>query len=254
MIQAEEAGLSLRLASATRMICCPRNACVISVFVQELGATGRLVDHKAKLEKDDFDEVFEHLVADRRGAGRALGWTMLSGSTGSSDFRADAACGALFIRKTEFDLSPLKSSGRKLVELGRSCVHPDYRGGAAMFLLWNGLAEFVLERGIEVMFGAASFHGTDAAPWPSALSFLHHNHLAPEGLRVSARGPNRLDMALVPEADLSRGRAMAKGSGPDQGLSASGWFCRRRGLYRPRLQHHRCLSGDRHRKDERAPP
>ena len=60
-----------------------------------------------------------------------------------------------------------------------------------MFLLWNGLAEYVLERGIEVMFGAASFHGTDAAALAMPLSYLHHFHRAPQGLRVRARPGSR---------------------------------------------------------------
>ena len=58
---------------------------------------------------------------------------------------------ALARRKSEFDLAPLETSGRKLLELGRSCVHADHRGGTAMFHLWNGLAEYVLDRGIEIL-------------------------------------------------------------------------------------------------------
>ena len=77
-----------------------------------------------------------------------------------------------------------------------------------MLLLWNGLAEFVLDRGIEVMFGAASFHGTDPLALAQALSFLHHNHLAPPTLRVRALGPNRQEMALLPPASLTRVAAM----------------------------------------------
>src|SRR5690606_8066176 len=84
----------------------------------------------------------------------------------------------------EYDLAPLRASGRRLLELGRSCVHRDYRGGSGMFLLWNGLADYVLERGIDVMFGVASFHGTDVGPLALPLSWLHHHHLAPPDLRV----------------------------------------------------------------------
>ena len=91
-----------------------------------------------------------------------------------------------FYSEGEYDLTPLRQSGRKLLELGRSCVHPDYRGGAAMYLLWNGLADYVLERGIEVLFGVASFHGTDVPALAQPLSYLHHHHLAPEALRVHA--------------------------------------------------------------------
>ena len=198
-------GLTLRLArdagdlrSAQRLR--------YQVFVRELGATGTLVDHEAGLERDAFDAHFEHLLLiDESRAAAGLDHVVGVYRLLTSERMAKAR---RYYSEDEFDLSALKSSGRKLVELGRSCVHPDYRGGAAMLLLWNGLAEFVLDRGIEVMFGAASFHGTDPLALAQALSFLHHNHLAPPTLRVRALGPNRQEMALLPPASLTRVAAM----------------------------------------------
>jgi putative hemolysin len=67
----------------------------------------------------------------------------------------------------------------------------------------------VLERGIEVMFGAASFHGTDVAALARPLSLLHHFHAAPPALAVKARPIHRVDMNLLPAADLDRAGAMA---------------------------------------------
>ncbi len=176
------------------------------VFVQELGGDGPMVDHAAALEQDAFDAIFDHLLLiDPRknpddldhviGAYRLL----CSDNIGAGQFYSE----------DEYDLTALRQSGRRLLELGRSCVHADHRGGTAMFHLWNGLADYVLERQIEVLFGVASFHGTDIAPIAQALAFLHHNHLAPPGLRVTARPAQRLGMDLVPVADLDRKAAMA---------------------------------------------
>jgi hypothetical protein len=50
-----------------------------------------------------------------------------------------------------------------------------------------GLAAYVAEHGIEILFGVASFPGTDTGPLAQPLSFLHHHHLAPPPLRVHAR-------------------------------------------------------------------
>ncbi len=162
------AGLTLRLARDAQDLAAAQRL-RYQVFVQELGATGALVDHQARLERDAYDEVFEHLLLidetrPERGLDPVVGVYRLL----TSD---RMALTGRYYSEDEFDLAPLKATGRKLVELGRSCVHPDYRGGAAMLLLWNGLADFVLERGIEVMFGAASFHGTDPAPLAPALSY-----------------------------------------------------------------------------------
>jgi putative hemolysin len=78
-----------------------------------------------------------------------------------------------------------------------------------MFHLWNGLAEYVLEREIEVLFGAASFHGTDVQALAQPLSYLHHHHLAPPEMRVRALPPHRQDMNLIPANRLDRMAAMA---------------------------------------------
>jgi putative hemolysin len=56
-----------------------------------------------------------------------------------------------------------------------------------MMHLWNGLADYIAAHGIEVMFGVASFHGTDPARIAGPLSLLHHRHLAPRDVRP-ARG------------------------------------------------------------------
>ncbi|MBP0482916.1 GNAT family N-acetyltransferase [Sagittula salina] len=170
------------------------------VFVEELGGDGALVDHRNRLERDRFDPFFDHLLLrDRARDDAVVGvYRLLRGD------RAKAA--GQFYSEDEYDLGPLRQSGRRLLELGRSCVHPEYRGGAAMFHLWQGLADYVLRHEVEVLFGTASFHGTDVATLAPSLSLLHHRHLAPDGLRVRARAFQSMD--LVPEAEIDRRAAM----------------------------------------------
>jgi L-ornithine Nalpha-acyltransferase len=176
------------------------------VFVQELGGDGPMVDHAAALEQDEFDALFDHLLLidphrNPDDLDHVIGAYRLLPS--------DQVGAGHYYSEGEYDLTPLRASGRRLLELGRSCVHPDHRGGTAMFHLWNGLADYVLDRQIEVLFGVASFHGTDPAPLAQALSYLHHHHLAPPALQVAARPAARLEMGIVPSAQLDRRAAMA---------------------------------------------
>ncbi len=169
------------------------------VFVEELGGGGVLVDHEAKLECDSFDPYFEHMVVRDEAEGRIVGVYRL--------MREEQALQAgRFYSESEYDLTRLRSSGRKLLELGRSCIHPDYRGGAAMHCLWSGLAEYVAKHDIEILFGVASFHGTDVGKLSNTLSILHHRHLAPETLRV--RSKILQNMNLIPYDQLNRKQAM----------------------------------------------
>ena len=170
-----------------------------AVFVEELGGDGPLVDHQEKLEMDRFDPFFDHLIL--KHAGQVVGvYRVLR------DDQARAA--GQFYSEDEYDLGVLKASGRKLMELGRSCLAPDYRGGAGMFHLWNGLARYVADHDIEILFGVASFHGTDPNDLAMPLSLLHHRHLAPEGLRVRTQEQHYQSMNLMPEDQIDRRAAM----------------------------------------------
>lgn len=176
------------------------------VFVEELGGDGNLVDHENRLERDEFDPYFDHLILiDRRRQVSDLNHVVGVYRLLRSD-QAEAM--GRFYSDGEYDLTPLRTSGRKLLELGRSCLHPDYRGGTAMFHLWNALAEYVLSHGVEVLFGVASFHGTDTEKYAESLSYLHHNHLAPPELRVRAAADHFQSMDLMPADQIDRKRAM----------------------------------------------
>ncbi|WP_228461630.1 l-ornithine N(alpha)-acyltransferase [Paracoccus liaowanqingii] len=176
------------------------------VFVEELGGTGPLVDHDARLECDEFDPVVDHLcLIDTRRDPAALDHVVGVYRLLRSDV---AARFGRFYCDGEYDLSPLRDSGRPLLELGRSCVDADHRGGAAMFLMWNALADYVLDHGIQILFGVASFHGTDASLLAPSLSWLHHHHLAPETLRPRARDTGFQTMDLIPPERLDRREAM----------------------------------------------
>lgn len=176
------------------------------VFVEELGGDGDLVDHDARLERDAFDPFYDHMVLidtrlDPADGGHVVGVYRL--------MRSDQMPRVgRFYTEDEYDLSPLTGSGRRLLELGRSCVHADHRGGTAMYHLWNGLAGYVFDHGIEILFGVASFHGTDADELALPLAYLHHNHLAPQHLRARARDGSFLNMDRVPADQINRKAAM----------------------------------------------
>lgn len=170
------------------------------VFVAELGGNGAMVDHVRRLERDRYDPFYDHLLlldARRAEGDQVVGvYRLLLGDRAARLER--------FYSEDEYDLTVLKHGGRRLLELGRSCVHADYRGGTAIYELWNGLADYVADRGVEIMFGVASFHGTDIAVLKEPLSLLHHRHLAPVDLRVRARPEHFQRMDLIPEADIDR--------------------------------------------------
>ncbi len=176
------------------------------VFVAELGGDGPLVDHARQLETDQFDDHADHILL--LDTARAEGDQIIGVYRVMTADMAKAA--GRFYCAEEYDLTPFHQSGKRLLELGRSCLHPAYRGGAGMAHLWSALAAYCHERGIDVLFGVASFHGTDVAALSGALSLLHQRHLAREALRVKAIGPTALSMDIEDPEKLDRVAAVRK--------------------------------------------
>ena len=176
------------------------------VFVEELGAIGPTVDHANRRETDAFDSVYDHLLlVDQRRQPRNLDHVVGVYRLLRSDV---AEKGSGYYSENEYDLTGLRNTKRRLLELGRSCVDMDHRGGVAMFLLWNALAEYVLKHQIEIMFGVASYHGTDVQTIAQSLAYLNQNHLAPKSFcpRVLPQFYQSLD--LVDPEKIDRKLAM----------------------------------------------
>jgi putative hemolysin len=118
-------------------------------------------------------------------------------------------CGEFYSDK-EYDLTVLRRSGKKLLELGRSCLDQDYRGGTALAYLWQALAKYALERKVEILFGVASFHGTIVSALAEPLSLLHHQYLAEEKIRPVAKKPFNQKMNILEPELINRKSAVLK--------------------------------------------
>ena len=77
-----------------------------------------------------------------------------------------------------------------------------------MLHLWQALSYYVIERGVEILFGMASFHGTKVDAIREPLSLLHHNYLAPSELRVVAKHPHNQSMDLIDLNEIDKKRAI----------------------------------------------
>ena len=154
------------------------------VFVAEFGADSAGVDHASCREADRFDSLADQLILRDKSMPKDADIIGVYRLVRSS--QADALDG--FYSSTEYDLSRLLTSGGRLLEMSRSCIHPDHRGGTALLHLWKGLTTYVIEHDIDTVFGVASFPGSDPSVFDASLALLHQNHLAPANLRPKAIG------------------------------------------------------------------
>lgn len=177
------------------------------IFVEEMGAHPSPEDAAVRRERDRFDPYFEHLLLTDN---LATDPDVERGVVGAYRLlrSSKAREGIGFYGASEYDLSLIESYPRESVELGRTCIDAAYRGGAGMHLLWAGLGQYLGEYGVAIMFGVASFHGTDPATIAQALSYLHYHHLAPPELRVTALPRNRVEMNMLPPEKVDKAEAM----------------------------------------------
>jgi putative hemolysin len=122
------------------------------VFADELGA--QLPDAATGLDRDEFDEWCEHLIVRDDDSLRVVGTYRIL-----LPHRA-RALGRLY-SESEFDLTRLSHVFPSMIEVGRSCVHRDYRSGATILLLWAGLAQTMKAGGYRHLIGCASAPLTD---------------------------------------------------------------------------------------------
>ncbi|MGW8066140.1 GNAT family N-acetyltransferase [Streptomyces ziwulingensis] len=146
------------------------------VFAGEMGAL--LASPQPGYDIDPFDAYCDHLLVREETTGQVVGTYRLLPPE-----RA-AVAGRLYAQ-SEFDLAALDAIRPGLVEVGRSCVHPDHRDGAVIGLIWAGLARYMTERGHEWLAGCCSIPLADGGALASGTwDRVRTRHLAPEEYRV----------------------------------------------------------------------
>ena len=175
------------------------------IFYQENGAK-KPENLQDELDKDRYDDIAEHLIvidkSIEKGSGGIVGTYRLL----PQDIALKEGG---FYTSGEYDITPLLNSGTRTLELGRSCVLPEYRTRHIIQKLWAGISEYVTENDIGLLFGCASIPGTDIDKISKQLAYLYHYHLAPEDIRPIALENRYVDMHLHDKESIDKARVFA---------------------------------------------
>ena len=183
------------------------------VFAGELGA--RLPTRIAGVDHDIYDPFCDHLIVRDERTNEVVGTYRIL-----SPQNARRVGG--YYSENEFDLTRLQHLRGKLVEIGRSCVHPDYRSGATITLLWAGLARYMIAGGYEHLIGCASVSMADGGHAAASLYNRLGEHMSPLEYRVFPRCPLPLTALRgdLPDAERPPVPPLIKGY-----LRAGAWIC-----------------------------
>lgn len=180
------------------------------VFAEELGA--RLETPEWGVDIDRFDDFCQHLIVTDEAQGLVVGtYRILSPQAAweAGDYYS----------ASEFDLQRLTHLRPQLVEIGRSCIAPEYRTGAVITLLWGGLAQYMQQGGYEYLVGCASISMADGGHMAANIyKQVYEQYACPSEYRVFPHAP-------LPIEDLYTGQSaevppLIKGY-----LRAGAWVC-----------------------------
>jgi putative hemolysin len=200
--------LETRLARSEREIDAAQ-AVRYRVFVEEMNATLSPEAMRSRRDVDAFDAICDHLLV----VDNAIEGDIEDQIVGTYRLLRQevALANNGFYSASEFDIEPLlaRHPDKQFMELGRSCVLPDYRTKRTVELLWQGNWAYSLKHGMNAMFGCASFPGVSPEEHAMALSFLHHTVSAKDDWAVSALPELYRSMDLMPMEGLNARKALS---------------------------------------------
>jgi len=180
------------------------------VFIETMGLSSLV--REDGLDSDEFDEHCDHLIVRDSNTLKVVGTYRLLSATRARKI------GRVY-SENEFDLSRLNNLRGRMVEAGRACIHPDYRGGSVIMLLWSGLAEYMRRERCDYLVGCASISLADGGHNAVAVfQSLVGEHIAPAEYRVTPHLP--FPFAKLQAAQKAQIPPLLKGY-----LRSGAWIC-----------------------------
>lgn len=133
------------------------------------------------VDADKIDEGCLHLVVRDGNTLEPVGYTRVL-------TRDQAERLGTFYSAHEFDIANILKINGKIMEIGRTCIHPDYRNGATIAVLWSRIAQFMMENNYRYLFGCASISLADGGTaFASIMPELRARYMSDEALRVTPK-------------------------------------------------------------------
>jgi putative hemolysin len=169
------------------------------VFKQEMGSSS---DKGAadQLDRDKYDRFCDHLIVIDKEKNKTVGTYRLILSSG-----VDKKIG--FYSENFFDITNIKQLANhcRVLELGRSCVHKDYRSKMVINLLWNGIAEYIKNYKVRYLFGSTRLLTNQPIEVSKIYKYLKERFFVEPKFRVNPLEKNRFD-ALNEDIEINHPR------------------------------------------------
>jgi putative hemolysin len=150
------------------------------IFSREMG-----LRNPDGLDADYYDAFCDHLYVMDKSTDQIAGvYRLLPG-----DRAVEAQS---FYCEEEFDLRRMEMPRSRILELGRSCVHPDYRNGSIIQLLWMAISAYFDQGGFDMLMGAVSIPENREALLDRMSAYFARHAAAPIPLQAEVKEDYRL--------------------------------------------------------------
>jgi len=161
-----------------------------NVFNLELGE-GLSTSDRSGLDIDPFDSFCDHLMVRDLESGKLVGTYRLQ--TGEVARRNLGYYGNQI-----FDFSVYEPIRKELLELGRACVHIDYRNIMVLHALWKGIAVYATRHEARYLVGCSSISSQDENYGMAMYESLKEKYLVAPGLRTVPQPGHRCQATGAP--------------------------------------------------------
>lgn len=147
-------------------------------FIDKSGARQR----DTGLDTDAFDAKCRHVMVEELKTGALVCCFRLLPLTDGGQIGSSYAA-------QYYELSALETYTGRMVEMGRFCIHPDWKDPDILRVAWGAMTAYVDEEGVEMLFGCSSFKGTEAESYMDAFALLNQRHIAPKRWLPRVKAP-----------------------------------------------------------------
>ncbi|MCB0279523.1 MAG: GNAT family N-acetyltransferase, partial [Calditrichaeota bacterium] len=119
-------------------------------------------------DRDEFDEVCHHLIVIDQITSEIVGtYRMQTQEIATKGFYSSA----------EFKIDMMKEKIlRRAVEVGRACIRQDHRKKGLLFMMWKGLAKYMVYMHKRYLFGCCSIQSQDPTEAKLIMDYLEKNN------------------------------------------------------------------------------
>ena len=152
-----------------------------------------------KIDSDEFDQFCDHLVVIDKSVASdfVVGTYRLLLKEKNENYKR-------FYSESEFNISNLFKKNVSMLEAGRSCVDKNYRDGKIIKLLWRGLAFYIIQKKVDLIFGCASFPSSNYSEFKTQLSYLNHFHKPPQRFSTCPKDELKADLDILPSENINK--------------------------------------------------